>query len=115
MRNAMANAPVGDDVYGEDPTVNRLEGLAAELTGKQAGLFVASGTMGNLAAILTHARRGDEAIVADTAHTLEWEAATPPAGDARACPRGARSARGSRAMPVASRSHHRGSIERGGR
>ncbi len=46
MRQAMANAPVGDDVYGEDPTVNRLEAMAAEMVGKEAGLFVASGTMG---------------------------------------------------------------------
>jgi threonine aldolase len=74
MREAMAAATVGDDVYGEDPTVNRLENSAAERTGKQAGLFVASGTMGNLAAILAHAQRGDEAIVGREAHTFLWEA-----------------------------------------
>ena len=62
MRQAMANAEVGDDVYGEDPTVNRLQEMAAERLGKEAGLFVASGTMGNLIAVLTHCGRGDEAI-----------------------------------------------------
>ena len=74
MRRAMASAEVGDDVYGEDPTVNRLEALAAERLGKEAGLFVASGTMGNLVAILSHAGRGDEAIVGRDAHTISWEA-----------------------------------------
>jgi len=74
MREAMARAPVGDDVYGEDPTVNELEARAAERVGKQAGLFVASGTMGNLAAILAHAQRGDEAIMGLEAHTFQWEA-----------------------------------------
>lgn len=70
----MARAEVGDDVYGEDPTVNKLEALAAERVGKEAGLFVASGTMGNLAATLTHAQRGDEAIMGLEAHTFQWEA-----------------------------------------
>ena len=74
MRRAMANAPVGDDVYGEDPTVNALEKLAAERVGKEAALFVASGTMGNLISILTHANRGDEAIVGQDAHIYCWEA-----------------------------------------
>jgi threonine aldolase len=74
MREAMAQAPVGDDVYGEDPTVNKLEALAAEMVGMEAGLFVASGTMGNLTAILTHANRGDEAIVGQDAHTFCYEA-----------------------------------------
>jgi threonine aldolase len=74
MRQAMANAPVGDDVYGEDPTVNELEVLAAEMVGMEAGLFVVSGTMGNLTAILTHAGRGDEAIVGQDAHTFRYEA-----------------------------------------
>jgi threonine aldolase len=74
MREAMAHAPVGDDVYGEDPTVNELEALAAKRVGKQAGLFVASGTMGNLAATLTHAQRGDEAIMGVEAHIFQWEA-----------------------------------------
>ena len=74
MRRAMAEARVGDDVYGEDPTVNALEALAAEKVGMEAGLFVASGTMGNLVAILTHAGRGEEAIVGADAHTISWEA-----------------------------------------
>lgn len=59
MRRAMAEAEVGDDVFGEDPTVSRLEKLAAERLGKESGLFVASGTMGNLVSILTHGGRGD--------------------------------------------------------
>ena len=74
MRQAMANAPVGDDVYGEDPTVNQLEALAARMVGKEAGLFVASGTMGNLTAILAHGRRGDGAIVGEDSHTFRAEA-----------------------------------------
>ena len=60
MREAMANAPVGDDVFGDDPTINLLQAKAAERFGKEAGLFVASGTMGNLVAVLTHCGRGDE-------------------------------------------------------
>src|SRR5262245_40434017 len=75
MREAMARAPLGDDVYGEDPTVNKLEELGAERMGKEAGLFVASGTMGNLAAILTHAGRGEEAILGYESHVFQWEAA----------------------------------------
>jgi threonine aldolase len=74
MRRAMAAAPVGDDVYGEDPTVNRLEAVAAERLGMESGLFVASGTMGNLAAILSHAGRGDEAILGYESHVFQWEA-----------------------------------------
>ena len=74
MRQAMAEAPVGDDVYGEDPTINRLQEMAAEKMGKQAGLFVASGTMGNLTGILSHCQRGDEAIVGNRAHTFLFEA-----------------------------------------
>lgn len=74
MREAMARAEVGDDVYGEDPTVNRLQEMAAEMTGKEAGLFVASGTMGNLAGILAHCQRGDEVIVGNRAHTFLYEA-----------------------------------------
>ncbi len=74
MREAMANAPVGDDVYGEDPTVNRLQGMAAERLGKEAGLFVASGTMGNLVALLAQCNRGDEVILGDKAHTFLYEA-----------------------------------------
>jgi threonine aldolase len=74
MREAMARAEVGDDVYGEDPTVNRLQEMAAERMGKEAALFVASGTMGNLSAILAHCGRGDEVIVGDKAHTVLYEA-----------------------------------------
>jgi threonine aldolase len=74
MRTAMANADVGDDVYGEDPTVNRLQEMAAGLIGKEAGLFVPSGTMGNLAAILAHCNRGDEVILGNKSHTFLFEA-----------------------------------------
>ncbi len=74
MRAAMAQAEVGDDVFGEDPTVNRLEAKSAELMGKEAGLFVASGTMGNLVALLTHCGRGDEVILGDQSHTFVYEA-----------------------------------------
>jgi threonine aldolase len=74
MRAAMAKAEVGDDVYGDDPTVNKLQEMAAEITGKEAGLFVPSGTMGNLAAILTHCQRGDEVILGQKNHTFLFEA-----------------------------------------
>lgn len=74
MRQAMAQAEVGDDVYGEDPTINRLQEMAAEKMGKEAGLFVPSGTMGNLAAILAHCQRGDEVILGNKAHTFLFEA-----------------------------------------
>lgn len=74
MRKAMANAEVGDDVSGEDPSVNRLEEMAANLLGKDAGLLVSSGTMGNLVAILTHCQRGDEVIVGDQSHIVRGEA-----------------------------------------
>jgi threonine aldolase len=74
MRQAMAEAPVGDDVFGEDPTVNRLQEEAARRLGKEAGLFVASGTMGNLVGILAHCGRGDEVILGDKAHTFVYEA-----------------------------------------
>ncbi len=73
MREAMSRAPVGDDVYGEDPTVNELERTGATLLGKQAGLFVPSGTQSNLLALLTHCGRGDEYIVGQTAHTYRFE------------------------------------------
>lgn len=73
MREAMYTAEVGDDVFGDDPTVNRLEELAAEQTGKEAGLYVASGTMGNLVALLAHCGRGDEVIVGDQCHTYLFE------------------------------------------
>src|SRR4030043_1236182 len=74
MRAAMAKAEVGDDVYGEDPTVNRLQEMAASMLGKEAGLFVPSGTMGNLVAILAHCGRGDEVILGKKAHTFLYEA-----------------------------------------
>ena len=73
MRKAMASAEVGDDVYGEDPTVNRLQEVAAELTGKEAALFVTSGTMGNQAAIAAATRPGDAVLVGDDAHILLYE------------------------------------------
>jgi threonine aldolase len=73
MRAAMAGAEVGDDVFGEDPTVNRLEGMAAELLAKEAALFVASGTQGNLIALLAHCGRGDEYIAGSMAHCYRWE------------------------------------------
>jgi len=74
MREAMARAEVGDDVFGEDPSVNRLEAIAARTLGKQAAVFVPSGTMGNLASILAHCGRGDEIILGDKAHTFLNEA-----------------------------------------
>jgi threonine aldolase len=73
MRDAMLSAPVGDDVYGEDPTVNELEAYAAELIGKEAALFAPSGTQTNLLAILSHCQRGHEYIVGQTAHTYQYE------------------------------------------
>ncbi|MHC1785351.1 MAG: low-specificity L-threonine aldolase [Anaerolineaceae bacterium] len=73
MREAMAKAEVGDDVFGEDPTINHLQELAADMMGKEAGLFVPSGTMGNLTAVLTHCGRGDEVIMGDLAHTFLFE------------------------------------------
>lgn len=74
MRRAMAEAEVGDDVFGEDPTVRRLETLGAERTGKEAALFVSSGTQGNLVALLVHCGRGDEVILGDESHTFVYEA-----------------------------------------
>lgn len=73
MRQAMANAEVGDDVFGEDPTVRRLEAMAAERMGKEAALFVVSGTMANLVCLLTHCGRGDEIIVGDQGHIFLYE------------------------------------------
>jgi threonine aldolase len=74
MREAMARAVVGDDVYGEDPTINRLQEMSAEKMGKEEGLFVASGTMGNLIGILMHCQRGDEVILGKKNHTYLHEA-----------------------------------------
>ena len=73
MRKAIFEADVGDDVYGEDPTVNRLEAMAAEIMGKEAALFTTSGTQSNLIAVLTHTKHGDEIIVGDEAHMLWYE------------------------------------------
>jgi threonine aldolase len=73
MRKAMASAEVGDDVFGEDPTVNRLEEVAAEKMGKESALFVPSGTMANLVSLLTHCGRGDEVILGDQAHIFFYE------------------------------------------
>ena len=74
MREAMYRAEVGDDVYGEDPTTNRLQAMAAARMGKEAALFVVSGTMANLVALLTHCGRGDEVILGDRSHTFLFEA-----------------------------------------
>lgn len=74
MREAMAKAEVGDDVFGDDPTVNKLEELAAAKLGKEAAVFVASGTMGNLISLLTHCGRGEEVIVGGEAHIFRYEA-----------------------------------------
>ena len=75
MRKAMAEAEVGDDVYGEDPTVNQLEELAAELMGKEAALLVSSGTQGNLLGVMANCRRGDEIIMGENAHIFWNESA----------------------------------------
>jgi threonine aldolase len=77
MREAMYRAEVGDDVYGEDPSINRLEELAARKVGKEAALFVPSGTMGNAIAMLTHCRRGDEILMGDRSHTYLYEVGGP--------------------------------------
>ena len=74
MRQAMAEAPVGDDVFGDDPTVNRLEERAATMLGKEAAIFAPSGTQTNLIALLSHCQRGDEYIVGQAAHTYRYEA-----------------------------------------
>lgn len=75
MRRAMAEAEVGDDVYREDPTVNRLEARAAEILGKEAAIFVPTGSMGNAIAIKLHTRHGQEVMCDDKAHILDWELA----------------------------------------
>src|ERR1700761_5816897 len=75
MREAMANAEVGDDVYGEDPTVNRLEQRAAEVFGREAAIFVPTGTMGNQIAIRLHTQHGQEVICEARSHILDWEMA----------------------------------------
>ena len=73
MREAMANAAVGDDVYHDDPTVNQLEADAAELLGKEAAVFVTSGTQGNLCALLAHCNRGESIIIGDSSHIFRYE------------------------------------------
>jgi len=73
MKKAMASAKVGDDVYGDDPTVTELEVLAAEKLGFEAAMFASSGTQTNLVALLTHCQRGDEYIVGQQAHTYKYE------------------------------------------
>ena len=73
MRDAMANAQVGDDVFEEDPTLKKLEKLAAIKTGKESALFVPSGTMGNLISLLTHCQRGDEVLLGDRSHIFLHE------------------------------------------
>ncbi|HJT89896.1 MAG TPA: beta-eliminating lyase-related protein, partial [Bryobacteraceae bacterium] len=73
MRRAMMEAEVGDDVYGEDPTVNRLEQRAAEITGKEAALFVPTGTMGNTIAVKLHTEHGQEVICDSRSHVLNYE------------------------------------------
>ena len=76
MRKAMAEAEVGDDVYAEDPTVNRLQERAAEIFGKEAALFVPTGSMGNQIAVKLHTRAGDEIIVEERGHIFNWEMGT---------------------------------------
>ncbi|WP_089408101.1 GntG family PLP-dependent aldolase [Granulicella rosea] len=75
MRRAMAEAEVGDDVYSEDPTINRLEARAAEIFGREAAIFVPTGTMGNQIAIRLHTRHGQEVICEARSHVLDWEMA----------------------------------------
>ena len=87
MREVMAKAEVGDDVYEDDPTVNRLQEIAAGMLGKEAALFVPSGTMGNLLALLTHCQRGEEVIVGDQSHIYLNEAGGMAAlGGIQPCP-----------------------------
>ncbi|MGA8939976.1 MAG: threonine aldolase family protein, partial [Acidobacteriaceae bacterium] len=75
MRAAMAAADVGDDVYGEDPTINQLEARAAEIFGREASIFVPTGTMGNQIAIRLHTEHGQEVICEARSHVLDWEMA----------------------------------------
>ena len=73
MREAIARAEVGDDVFGDDPTVNALQERVAALFGKEAALFVSSGTQGNLCALMSHCQRGDEVLVGQLAHSYRYE------------------------------------------
>ena len=77
MRQAMADAPVGDDVYGEDPSVNRLQEVAAQRLGMEAALFVPSGTMANQVALRTLTRPGDLVLAGENAHLLVYESRSP--------------------------------------
>lgn len=77
MRKAMADADVGDDVYGEDPTVNRLQERSAEIFGKEAAIFVPTGSMGNQIAVKLHTKPGDEVIIEERGHILNWELGAP--------------------------------------
>ena len=77
MRKAMAEAEVGDDVYGEDPTVNNLQERAAEIFGKEAALFVPTGSMGNQIAVKLHTKAGDEIVIEERGHILNWELGMP--------------------------------------
>lgn len=87
MREAMAEAEVGDDVYGDDPTLNRLEARAADMLGKEVAVFVPSGTMGNLIALLVHCQRGDEVILGNQSHIYLNEAGGMAAlGGIQSCP-----------------------------
>ena len=79
MRQAMFDAPVGDDVYGEDPTVNRLEGRVAEVLGKEAAIYVPSGCMANQIAVRLHCAPGEEILAERTSHVLLWEGGAPAA------------------------------------
>src|SRR3954453_14339405 len=76
MRRAMAEAEVGDDVYGEDPTINKLEQRAAEIFAREAAIFVPTGTMGNQIAIKIHTQPGQEIVCEERAHIFNWEMAT---------------------------------------
>src|SRR5690554_6249744 len=73
MRDSIYHAQVGDDVYGEDPTINRLEKMSAQIFGKESALFVASGTQGNQICIMTHTRHGDEIILEEKSHIISYE------------------------------------------
>jgi len=87
MRRAMAEAEVGDDVYGEDPTIQELESLAAKILGKEAALFVPSGTMGNQVSVMTHTQRGDEVIMEAESHVYYYEVgAMAVLSGVQACP-----------------------------
>jgi len=77
MRKAMAEAEVGDDVYGEDPTVKRLQERAAEIFGKEAAIFVPTGSMGNQIAVKLHTKPGDEVVIEERGHILNWELGAP--------------------------------------